>query len=164
MCTSKITTSSSHQRSKIFFPLLFLPTLFSVQELGAGLPFLLPKVFVLLQFLPGSRLSSLWETSHRGATVRGDGGIHWVLRRHKLTRKTPSREEDMTKDVSLVGLVGFVLCFILKQKYNYLLCYQDDSFQLSLIFFICSHCCCCALQEYLTNTATIGGKNSPVIW
>lgn len=29
----------------------------------------------------------------------------------------------MTKDVSLVGLVGFVLCFILKQKYNYLLCY-----------------------------------------
>lgn len=30
----------------------------------------------------------------------------------------------------LVFFCLFVLCFILKQKYNYLLCYQDDSFQL----------------------------------
>lgn len=77
----------------------------------------------------------------------------------------------MTKDVSLVGLVGVFFCFVLflfcfvfyfKAKVQLFTVFtRMTPFNWVLILFICSHCCCCALQEYLTNTATIGGKEQP---
>lgn len=162
MCTSKITTFSSCQRRFFFFLSIIIPSnIIFCARTGSGAAFVLTKS--LRSALDSSRLPPrfvLGDLPWRCHT-RGDGSVHWVLRRHKLTRKTPSRE-DMTKDVSLVGLVDFVLCFILKQKvqlFTVLLGWL--LFNWVLILFICSHCCCCALQEYLTYTATIGGKEQP---
>lgn len=61
-----------------------------------------------------------------------------------LQEKSPSRE-DMTKDVGLVGLVVF---FFLKQSTIIYCVIRMAPLNWVLIFFICSHCHGCALQEH----------------